>query len=356
MNQSSTQHPRLDGVWWLALISVIGLFVVNIAGFIDTETGSALGCGHQWPLCNNSVIPSAWNVHTIIEFMHRAVVGLITLLLLVTSVGAWRRYGRWIEVRVFVSITMGFVLLEALLGAVGVLVGDPPAVLAIHLGVSLMAFSGIVMLAIVLAQIQKTSHSQKAHDESMKHESGGWSEQRQGPRLRLATTGVSKHFRTWAFIAWGYTLVALYVGAYIASIGAGGAFRGFPFPTESYKQVGKYFLFDVLHRSIALGLLVLCIGMFVAAYRVRQTRRDLYKGTLIALILVCMQGLSGGLLVLTHLSIFAFLLHVSIVSCLFVTLGYVSMQLLPEPASRHLHEPTRTRKVGYGVIEGGRSS
>ncbi|WP_054968200.1 hypothetical protein [Alicyclobacillus ferrooxydans] len=91
---------------------------------------------------------------------------------------------------------------------------------------------------------------------------------------------------------------------------------------------------DVAHRTVAFGLLLLCISLLVIAGRAREMRRDLFKGSLAALILVCLQAVSGGILIATKLSIPAFLLHVTNVSALFATLAYLSVQVLPEPKWR----------------------
>jgi heme a synthase len=305
-------------VWVLSIVTLIGLFVVNIMGFLDTETGSALGCGREWPLCNNSVVPSSWNLQTIIEFGHRAIVGGVSLLLIAAAIAAWRAYGkRWLEVKIFVTVAVGFVAIEAFLGAMGVLFSDPPLILAVHLGVSLMALNGVFLLTIVIGQIRRTDKAG-------------------GGRLRPDPDSAPRGFRKLAWFSFVYTLFALYYGAYVANSGAGGAFQGWPFPTESYAKYGRFFILDVAHRSVALGLLVLCVALFVLAYRGRSVRRDLFTGATAALILVCMQAVSGGILVATKLSIPAFLLHVTIVSGLFATLAYLSVQVLPEPRGRRI--------------------
>jgi cytochrome c oxidase assembly protein subunit 15 len=308
-------HGR-DGVWWLSAATWVGLFIVNMAGFLDTATGSALGCGREWPLCNGSVIPSAWSLQTLIEFGHRGIVLVVTILLVTTAVLAWRRYGQWVEVKATIGIACGFVALEAFLGAVGVLVGDPPAVLATHLGVSLMAFVGITLLTAVLNQVQRVGTSVD----------GGAAPLRPGVP--------PKRFRFWAFFTMVYTFIALYVGAYISNIHAGAWFQGFPFPTESFAQAGSNLYFDILHRSIALGLVILCVSLWVQARRLPVDRPDLRRGAALSVALVLAQALSGGLLVYTRLALPAFLLHVSIVSCLFATLAYVALQSTPEPVRR----------------------
>ncbi|MCF8565430.1 COX15/CtaA family protein [Alicyclobacillus tolerans] len=366
MKQTVRGRARLDYVWWLSLLTLIGLFIVNVAGFVDTETGSALGCGHQWPLCNGSVVPSSWDLQTIIEFAHRAIVGGISLLLIATAILAWRKYGHWLEVRLFILVAVGFVFVEAGLGAIGVLFSDPPAILAIHLGVSLLAFTGVALLTVVLTQIQRVA-GKTAAEKTVEPHAKVAAAKPQGELhgRHLRSTHMPRHFRFWTYFALGFTFVALYVGAYIANIHAGSWFRGFPFPTESYRVAGVNLLFDILHRSIALGLVSLCIGLLISASRMRKQRKDLYRGAGLAVLFVCMQGMSGGLLVFSHLAIWAFLLHVSIVSCLFATLGYLSLQVSPEPRRRvalkgeerqgaaqaAVEEATHRPRHGQGVVQ-----
>lgn len=313
MKSNSADIRRWSLTRWLSVITVIGMFIVNVAGFLDTDTGSALGCGRQWPLCNGSVVPSAWSLQTIIEFGHRAIVGFVSFLLIAVAIMAWRKYGRWLEVKIFILIAVGFVALEAFLGAMGVLFSDPPTILALHLGVSLMAFNGIFLLSVVIGQIERGDDSSTVPTALRKPM----------PNLR---------FTRWIWPTIIYTLGALYFGAYVANTGAGGAFRGWPFPTESHTAAGSAWVVDVMHRSIALGLLLLIIRITILAYQTRKERPDWLKGAIVSLVLVCMQAISGGILVATHLSTNAFLLHVSVVTCLFASLCYLGLQSLPEPS------------------------
>jgi cytochrome c oxidase assembly protein subunit 15 len=337
--QPTLRPSRLDRVWWLSAFTTIGLFIVNSAGFLDTATGSALGCGREWPLCNGSVIPTAWSLQTAVEFGHRALVALVSALLVTTSVLAWRKYGHWRAVKVFIGMAIGFVVLEAILGAVGVLVGDPPAVLAVHLGVSLMAFTGSTLLTVVLRQIQLASAQGSMRRIQTAEPARGVS------GLFLRSRIVPKHFRFWTYFTVFYTIAAMYIGAYIANIGAGPWFQGFPLPTETYAEAGSNLYFDILHRSIALGLILLCLRLLLGSFRVRRERPDLFKGSAAAMVLVLLQGLSGGLLVYSHVATYAFMIHVSIVSCLIVTLCYLALQVLPKP--------THSKAGAVGSAHGG---
>jgi heme A synthase len=80
-------------------------------------TGSGAGCGSHWPLCNGEVIPRAPRIETIIEFSHRLSSGIAFLLVLGLFVWAFRIYPKGHSVRLGASISLLFIITEALVGA-----------------------------------------------------------------------------------------------------------------------------------------------------------------------------------------------------------------------------------------------
>jgi heme A synthase len=94
---------------WTALDILWGAFV--------RATGSGAGCGNHWPTCNGAVIPTPGNVATIIEFTHRMLSGAAMVLILVLLIWGWRKYPRGNPVRLGVTASAAFILLEAALGA-----------------------------------------------------------------------------------------------------------------------------------------------------------------------------------------------------------------------------------------------
>jgi heme A synthase len=94
---------------WTALDILWGAFV--------RATGSGAGCGNHWPTCNGMVIPAPGNVATIIEFTHRILSGVALLLILVMLIWGWRKFPRGNPVRLGVTASAAFILLEAGLGA-----------------------------------------------------------------------------------------------------------------------------------------------------------------------------------------------------------------------------------------------
>jgi len=125
---------------WLAMAAAIGMLIVLVMGATVTNTGSAQGCGRQWPLCQGKFIPD-FAVSTFIEFSHRAVTGVEGILIVAVAVlivALW--WDRW-PVRVLAPLMVGSLVLQAGMGAAAVMWPQSPLVLALHFGISLIALA-----------------------------------------------------------------------------------------------------------------------------------------------------------------------------------------------------------------------
>ncbi len=274
--------------FWLAVAGAATIFLVNILGFIDTMTNSALGCGRGYPLCNGSFLPDFSDYHSVIEYTHRIFVGLASIMLFVVSAIAWFRY-KTKKIKWLVLFAIVGILGESTLGALTVLMPLSPMLLAAHLGIALISFAALVNIAYVI-----------------------YVEERKIQRLEKLPSS----FTLFSWFVFVFLYAAIYFGGYVAKTGAGGAFRGFPIPTESLAEVGNAFWVDVTHRLFALGLLILFIAVNRFAKRTRTSRPDIYRISQINIFFILLQALSGALLIYTQLSLGAVLLHVSILSLL----------------------------------------
>ncbi|WML31242.1 COX15/CtaA family protein [Neobacillus sp. OS1-32] len=289
--------------FWLSFTAAALIFLVNIIGFIDTMTNSAMGCGSGYPLCNGKLIPDFTDYHSVIEYTHRIVVVLASLFLFVVSAISWFRYKsqtiKWLVLFAIVGI-----LGESTLGALTVILPLSPFLLAAHLGIALISFSALANISYVIYHQEK----------NIRHQG------------RLPTS--------FAYISWFvffFLYLAIYFGGYVSKTGSGGAFRGFPIPTEHFSVVGNAFWVDVIHRLFALVLVILFVILFAYAKKYHLTRPDLYRLSGICLLLIVLQALSGALLIYTHLSLGAVLVHVSIVSLLVATLSIICIQSWIKP-------------------------
>lgn len=105
---------RLAKYAWFVLIFNI---LVILWGAYVRATGSGAGCGSHWPLCNGEVIPRAPQIETMIEFAHRATSGIAFILVLILLVLVFRAYPKGHYMRLGASLSMLFMVTEALVGA-----------------------------------------------------------------------------------------------------------------------------------------------------------------------------------------------------------------------------------------------
>lgn len=98
-----------------------GVLVANLAviawGAYVRASSSGAGCGRHWPLCDGEVIPTAPDLAKLVEFTHRATSGVAFLLVVVLFVWARRAFAPGSPVRRAAAWSLGFMVLEALLGA-----------------------------------------------------------------------------------------------------------------------------------------------------------------------------------------------------------------------------------------------
>jgi heme a synthase len=116
------EHPaRALGVFAWAVVAYN--ILVILWGAIVRTTGSGAGCGDRWPLCNGDFFPHHPRLATIIEFAHRSMSGVCTVLVLALAVWTFRATIRGNRARRAVLASVFFLVTEALLGAVLVLGG-----------------------------------------------------------------------------------------------------------------------------------------------------------------------------------------------------------------------------------------
>ncbi|HJV44716.1 MAG TPA: COX15/CtaA family protein [Bacillota bacterium] len=289
----------------LTLWATIFMFIAEFSGFVDTFTGSISGCGTDYPFCNGKLYPNFSDYHSVIEYTHRILVFCASMLLIVVSILIWRHYKQK-KMKLLILFSLSGIIFESFLGAIAVIYTNPPELIATHLGTALLSFAGLLSLTATLAQMKRGAQ---------------WME-------------VEPSFKKLSWFTFAYFFVEIYFGAYVASTGSGGAFQGFPFPTESLENVGRAFWLDVLHRSFAVGLLILTYLLMSKTKKYKHTRRELYVESRLTFGIVWLQAFSGALLVYTHLSLWSILVHVFLVTLLYGLLSLMGVQSLAKPEAQ----------------------
>ncbi len=124
----------------LAFAAVALAFGLIVLGAVVRITGSGMGCGDDWPLCNGRLIPSLDDPATLIEWGHRQVAALLSILVLAVAAYAyWKRKEAGGPGGPLRSALLAVVLLvvQVLLGAVTVWLELPPAAVVLHLSVAM---------------------------------------------------------------------------------------------------------------------------------------------------------------------------------------------------------------------------
>ena len=142
-------------VSWFAWAVLIYMLGVILWGAYVRASGSGAGCGNHWPLCNGEVIPAAPTTQRLIEFTHRVTSGLALISVLALLYLAWRATARRAWARIAAVLSVVFMLNEALLGALLVLlqhVGNDQSAsravfLSLHFANTLLLIGSITLTA-----------------------------------------------------------------------------------------------------------------------------------------------------------------------------------------------------------------
>lgn len=282
---------------WLGVVTTLVMLAVLIGGALVTKTDSGLGCGNDWPLCHGQVIPENIQAETIIELSHRAVSGAAGLLVLALSVFSWRCIGYKRETKFLSALAFLFLLVQALIGAAAVLWGQNDFVLALHFGISLISFSAVLLLTLLIFEVDQRFDASSIVIDS---------------RMKWHTVGVTL-----------YSYIVVYTGALVRHTKSSMVCGAWPLcGNDEILPSNLYQWIQMSHRAAA-GLIFIWIAYIAyLALKYYKHQRVLYYGWLIAFILVSLQAIAGAFIIWTRLNLYIALAHALFVSCLFGLLCY----------------------------------
>jgi heme A synthase len=126
-------------------------YLLIILGAIVRITGSGMGCGDHWPLCNGSLLPPL-DLPTMIEYGHRlAAVAVSVLVVALAGLGWWETKrvgsGKW-SPRVNASyVAVGLLVVQIVLGAITVKLELPAWTVILHLGTAMLLLAALLAAA-----------------------------------------------------------------------------------------------------------------------------------------------------------------------------------------------------------------
>lgn len=237
------EPTRNDATGWgrLAAVAAVATYALIVFGGIVRITGSGMGCGDDWPLCNGQLIPPL-DFETLIEYGHRLAALAVSLLIVALAVVAWwpRQAATRRPTRLLSLLAVLLLVVQVLLGAVTVWLELPPATVVLHFGTA-------VTLLIVLAV-------------------GACFGLAGGQRPAVRRDGATRAVRVLAAFVFGVALL----GALVANLKAGPACLGFPACNGSWMPGGGGLVHvHWTHRLAAylLFLLLLSLPLLVRRWR-----------------------------------------------------------------------------------------
>lgn len=291
------------------------MFLVLIVGVIVTNTQSGRGCGNDWPLCNGKFVP-AYTLESLVEYSHRAVSGIEGILVVAVFILTYMMKPASKEALFYSWGALLFTVAQALLGAAAVMWPTSDAVLAIHFGISMIAFTFTWLLdAWAKRRVNGALDSNNVS-------AAGSAKPSKAAAGDAASGGVvPSGLFGWVIAILVYCYAVVYLGAYVRHTASSGGCYGWPLCNgklvpELSGATGIVFA----HRlaGVVLFIAILVVTLWV---RKKAAPRELRKLANASLALVIAQILSGWLLTVTldthDVYVFTSLLHTIIITALF---------------------------------------
>ena len=224
----------------LAWTAAAATYLLIVLGAVVRITGSGMGCGDHWPLCNGHLFPPLDDIGTVIEWSHRLVAAVVSALVAGLAGYAWWLFdGPSARPPVRPAyVALALLVLQVLLGAVTVKLELPPWTVILHLGTAMLLLATLLVAARDSVGAQ---HAAPLHAPL--------------PVPLLALTFVTVLF-----------------GALTANLGAAAACTGFPLCNgQLWPSAGGLAVVQWVHRLLAYAL-----AASVIAVAVRSRRRGVW--------------------------------------------------------------------------------
>lgn len=128
----------------LGVCTTLVMFGLIVVGSVVRTTGSGLACP-DWPLCNGKLFPTE-SFNVFIEWFHRLLALLVSLLLFATAGWIWARRETRARLGGLAALSVALLFGQVLLGALTVWKLLHPAVVSSHLAMALLLFSTVVAI------------------------------------------------------------------------------------------------------------------------------------------------------------------------------------------------------------------
>ncbi len=328
MSRARPGQGRADdrGFRALALGTVVTTFLLTILGGVVRVSDSGLGCGpagsglNGWPFCNGDVVPGV-DLNAIIEYSHRALAGIVGILMISLAVLAVRRHRsqRGLVRATFAAVAL--VIAQGLLGAATVELNLDAALVAAHLGLAMLLLG-------LLLYVWQGVRPEGGH-----RGGGGFGAREAGPERGLRWLGLAASAAVLCtIVAGGYMAGTEKYGRTDRGDSAGAHYAcgtDFPACNGSFMPFGQSRLADVhlTHRAFMYLTAALVIALAIGTLRRRARGREVRLAASAAGLLV-LQVLLGALNVwITPQYEVLILAHLTVATLLWLSVGGLALEL-----------------------------
>lgn len=284
----------------LAVVTAVLTYMLIVVGGVVRVTGSGDGCGSSggWPLCNGSLLP-ALRTTTLIEFSHRWITTIATVLIVALAITAWvsvRRYRRLVVASTLAGVLL---VLQIALGALVVEFDLPGGIVLVHLANALLLL-GVLVYVAVRANTLGTAAESRA-------------------------IGLARAVRLTTFAAGATYLLAL-SGALVVETKSSAGCNGWPLCGGGFQlPAAQMDVINMTHRVVA-GVAVVLIGV-VMGVLLRRFRGDraLRRAAMLVNVVLLAQIAAGALVVVLRLPSGVQALHLALASLLWASIVGVAV-------------------------------
>lgn len=260
----------------LAFVTAFFTYALIVFGGVVRITGSGMGCGDDWPLCNGRLIPPM-DFETLIEYGHRLAALFVSVLIFAVAIYAYRHRRALRDGRGILGLSMAALVLlvvQVMVGAITVWLELPTATVVLHLVVA-SALLGLLIIAGLQARAAASPAFQAGGAEASH------------PRWAVTTAALG--------------FILLFFGGLVANTGAGPLCQGFPLCNgQIFPEGGGLVHLHWTHRLLAYAMLVLVILATSRTLR-EKAPPPIRRWSVVALMLVVMQIVVAAALVLRQL-------------------------------------------------------
>ncbi len=292
----------------LALLTTAFAYALIVLGAVVRITGSGMGCGDDWPLCNGHVIPPLDDLPTLIEWSHRLAAAGASALVIALAGRAWLKRrelgvaGRGGALRPALLAAL-LLVVQVLLGAVTVWLELPAPMVTVHLATALGLLAAVIVVAIRASQPMGP------------------------PPSTAAARGTSA-----ALVMAALTLL---LGGLTASTHAGFACQGFPLCSGRLWPAVESGLAQIqwVHRLAAYALVLHLMGLAVR-FRKRGESPVAQRLVWLALAAALAQVVVAAVMVLRFLPAEWRALHAAVGTAVWVAVVWLGARVFPWAAGR----------------------